>query len=706
MNILRNKLLLGYSFIWLSSATCFAVLDQDGDGVSDIWSQMFPGLDPAEDSDFDGFSNFDEAVSGTDPGDRGDCLAITFVGRNPNEDSVELRYEAKSGKSYSIESYDQGSEVWTSQDLYYAVASGTRLVHLESSATSRLFRLRVSDVDGDGDGLSGWEESLLGYDDSSSTGSGGSRRDYSMALRALEGDGSLMLADGSQIARRAPQRNEVARFLVQASFGADAAMVDAVTAQGIGPWLDQQFALPATSTHAMMQANGQGYDAYWWRKGWWRSVMLGEDQLRQRMGFALSQIFVINCDTGSVIGDNPYTQGRYYDMLLDGSFGSFREVLEDVSYSTQMGFYLSHLRNRKGNPAVNRFPDENFAREIMQLFSIGLWELNPDGSRKLDEAGAFIPTYDNGVITEMAKVFTGLGFSRRFNAPNNDFFAVGSGNDYQYPMKMFDSEHEQGVKQIVNGFVIPDGQTGDQDIDDALNALAEHPNVGPFIGRFLIQRFTSSNPSPDYIRRVSEVWADNGSGERGDLQAVVEAILLDPEARTPESRGDASGKVREPLLRLTGFLRAFTARNSQNTFPMNSGYLMEPIGQFALLSPSVFNFFSPDHQPAGEMRARVLVAPELEIATTSRLLLTDNLLRTAVDYGYIGVEPDFSMPLSLADDSEALLDYLDDLLTWGSMSDATKATIQAAVDAQLSPLAKVKTAVHLILETPDFVVLK
>jgi uncharacterized protein (DUF1800 family) len=342
----------------------------------------------------------------------------------------------------------------------------------------------------------------------------------------------------------------------------------------------------------------------------------------------------------------------------------------------------------------------------MQLSSIGLWELEADGSRKLDAGGRSIPTYDNAVITEMAKVFTGLSFGVSSGYPNPSFFTGGRGNDYLAPMKMFDEEHEPGEKRIVGGVVVPAGQTGDEDVEDAIDALCAHPNIAPFISRLLIQRFTASQPSPAYIRRVAAVWNDNGAGERGNLKAVIEAILLDPEARTPEARGDASGKVREPLLRVLALLRAFQARNPENTFPIASHDMMEPFGQFPLLAPSVFNFYSPDHQPPGELRNRGMVAPELEIATTSRLLLTDNRLRTAIDAGFHTLELDVTAAVALAGDSDALLDHLDGLLTWGRMSPSTRATVRAAVDAQPTGLEKVRAAIHLIAESPDFVVLK
>lgn len=683
-------------------------LDSRGDGISDLWRQLHPGAIPGTDSDGDGFTDDQEAIAGTNPFNPTSKPAIDRITRT--DQSVTLNWSAVVGKYYAVEKFQPADGSWIEINRRDAGPGGPAALTFDLADPSAILRMRVGDVDADGDGLNAWEEAMLGFSDATPRSSGQTgRNDYAAAFRTIEGQGTFQLADGRTLQKRGTTPKEAARFLSQASFGADIAMIQNLAATGIGPWLDSQIHIPATSSYSMMFSNGQTPDAFLWRKGWWRTIMLGQDQLRQRVAYALSQIFVINCDIGSRLGDNPLVQGRYYDILINRAFSNYRPLLEDITYSPQMGYYLSHLRNRKSDPALNRFPDENFAREIMQLFTIGLWELNQDGSQKTDAEGIPFPTYDNSTITEMAKVFTGMSFGTNGGSlPNESFFTGGVGNDFIARMKMFDDQHEPGEKHIIGNITIPNGQTGDQDVAATLDSLCNHPNIAPFISRLLIQRFTSSNPSPDYIRRVAEMWHDNGAGTRGDLQAVIEAILLDSEARTPASRGDQSGKVREPLLRLTNLLRAFNARNSNNSYPIASdnASIFQPLGQFTLLSPSVFNFYSPDHIPAGEPRARSIAAPELEIATTSRLLATDNLLRHAIDSNFSSLALNFSPAFAFAGDTDALIDHCNLLLAHGSLSEITRSRIRTAIDAQPTAADRIRTAAHLIVEAPESIVLK
>ena len=700
-----------------SASQALAIIDSDGNGVSDLWEQMNPTLALEDDTDSDGFSNKLEAIAGTDPTARASRPEFASMELDPTTGNLRLSWQQTVGKRYQVETFDPATGSWSFTFSAVAVDDSIYNATLGASEDVAILRLRIFDVDQDGDGLSSWEENQLGYSDVQMRSSGNAGEgDFISAFRSLEGTGTLTLPNGQTIPQRPTPRNEATRFLVQSSFGPDPALIDEVVSLGISGWMDQQLN-PTFLTETRLTMVGQG-NAFplLWGMGWWKAAMTSPDQLRLRMGNALSQILVVSVTGNDLIRGNSFTQADYYDILLEHSLGNYRDLLEDVTYSTQMGFYLSHLQNRKADPALNRFPDENFAREIMQLFTIGLWELNQDGTRKLDSLGEPIPSYDNETIQEMAKIFTGFGFG---GPSGTSFFAPVGGNDFVYPMKMYDEEHEPGIKNIVNGVTIPSGQTGIEDISDTLDALCEHPNIGPFISRLLIQRFTSSNPSPLYVNRVAAAWEDDGSGTKGNLKAVLNAILMDPEARNIAAKGDVSGKVREPFLRMVALVRAFTARNERTpaTFPVFPGFYTAEFGQMPLSAPSVFNFYLPDHSPAGELRDRGLFSPELEIATADRLIRVDNRLDQIIQSGLIPagsqaadyIKCDFSALVPLSNDSTsvpALVDYLDDLLTWGSLSASSRAAIIQATQAQTTSATRIITAVHLIAESPDFVVLK
>lgn len=494
---------------------------------------------------------------------------------------------------------------------------------------------------------------------------------------------------------------DVSRFLMQATFGPTqqeiADLVHSVTNDFGGDritayeaWIDNQFALQQTSLYDYtLAADNQeweqrGYGAYTntlfppyppnnyplgepnhnnRRRGHWLLMARAQDQLRQRMAFALSQILVVSEDAAKV-RNNHYGAAKYYDMLGSHADGLYRNLLEDVSYSPIMGVYLSHLKNQKeqvdgmGNVTIS--PDENYAREIMQLFSIGLIYQHLDGSLKLGPDGLPIPTYNNTGITEMAKVFTGLSFSKWANGVDattnsyvvndNTYFERGDGNKYYgerftHPMKMFDSYHDAGPKTILGDVLIDNGGNGDADISDALDALANHPNTAPFICRQLIQRLVTSNPSAGYIYRVSQVFADNGSGVRGDFKAVVKAILLDYEARSLSLVGNEGyGKKKEPIIAYVGLLRAFDAQSqlplsdllaygypaSQlSIFPAGTTRYRYPdtdsvLGQTPMAAPSVFNWYRPDYAPAGAISTAGLDAPEFQIATETSVIQAVN----------------------------------------------------------------------------------
>ena len=333
--------------------------------------------------------------------------------------------------------------------------------------------------------------------------------------------------------------------------------------------------------------------------------MRGSDQLRQRVAWALSQILVTS--QVSLANRYPFGLADYYDMLAHHAFGDFRQLIEEVTLHPMMGVYLSMLGNRKPNAELNIRPDENYARELMQLFTIGLVELNADGTPKLDAHNQPIPTYDQAVVEGFAHVFTGWHWACTFGSPGNCGFSNTRGTvpNQILPMQLFPEEHDTGAKRLLTypnavKSVIPAGQTAEQDLADALDNIFHHPNVGPFISRQLIQRLVTSNPSPAYVARVSAVFDDDGTGQRGNLGAVVRAILLDAEARAPASTADPdASKLKEPVLRLTQLWRAYDGRAANGRyFNINPSV---DFGQGPLQAPSVFNFYSPFYAPPGEI---------------------------------------------------------------------------------------------------------
>jgi uncharacterized protein (DUF1800 family) len=361
---------------------------------------------------------------------------------------------------------------------------------------------------------------------------------------------------------------EASRFLSQATLGADWEEIHRTASIGFDAWLDDQFTRPIGYLQPELDLRlrmGLELDSEHRRWSWWRQVMSGPDPLRQRVALALSEIFVVS-DNQDAVASNTIGAANYYDMLLRNSFGNYRDLLHDISLHPIMGAYLSHLRNDRSDPRVGRYPDENYAREIMQLFSIGLYRLKPDGTLLKDGLGRPIPTYDNDDITELAKVFTGLAFA----SPDGDFY---DGVEvWTEPMRMYEPHHEPGAKHLLLGKYLAPGQTGMQDVDAAIDNLFRHPNVGPFISRRLIQRLVTSNPPPAYVERIAAIFANDGSGVRGNLKAVIRAILLDPEARrTPVGSEIGRGMLRESFLRRVHLARAFDASNLASSWPIGDG---------------------------------------------------------------------------------------------------------------------------------------
>lgn len=783
MRVLSPGLLVACLSCFSSSAR--AVLDSNADQTSDVWQSRFSAqaLSPLADTDGDGFTNLQESILGTDPRDPASRLT-TEAAAAAGGSGLTLDWTGLRDKRYHLES---SADLVNWSPLKSVVGDGgARREHVAAAGPRLFVRVRAEDFDGDGDGLSDWEERAVGFNPrrvfSEGLGSnpttpttnnpritdferlrtllagstqtvtvaavdsamaenwpdpgvvvvrrsgrldpltvnlsiGGTATpgldygspaflsvtipfgadeahfslvpltdaltegDETITVTALAGAGYTLGATVSAtltIADAADGRlaeKDASRFLTQATFGPAPAELARVRDQGVAGWLDAQFTRPANlhlpllhvwQTELGGTTNASRVNSENRMEVWWRQTMRTDedsDPLRQRVAFALSQIFVIS-DRMSSLSADQRGMASYQDTLLQHAFGNYRDLLEAVTRHPWMGLYLSALRNRKANPSINRFPDENYAREVMQLFSIGLWLLNPDGSQRLSNgadlgpdgvaipAGQPIPTYGETQIGELARVFTGLSYSMRFTSSTNlveipTTRFSDSVNIPWHPMRMWDVEHDVAAKTLWlpgnapldlparTASASPDtGAAGDADLDAALDYLGNHPNVGPFIGRQLIQRLVTSNPTPDYVARISAVFANNGSGVRGDLRAVIRAILLDTEARDPARIAEpAHGQVREPYTRFVSIARALEAAPADASAGgryRGFGSLDGDLLQRPLSAPSVFNFYSPDYRPPGAMTAAGLASPELQIVNSVTAITGPNRFSSAL----------------------------------------------------------------------------
>lgn len=499
-----------------------------------------------------------------------------------------------------------------------------------------------------------------------------------------------------------PSKPQASRFLGQAAMGASKANVDAVAAQGYEAWLDAQFAMPRAISHWdwLVQA---GYNNVSFRDGttgfdpvMWRQLISSADQLRQRVGMALLDFLVIGVE-GINLSWRQFAMAAYVDLLWDNAFGNFRTLLQAISTNAAMGSFLTFLGNRKANTATGAVPDENYARELMQLFTIGLLRLNNDGTLQ----GGAAETYTQDDITGLARVFTG------WNLANND---NNTPDRMRLAMVNNASQHETGVKTFL-GTTVPAGTAGPASLTTALDTIFAHANLPPFVCNQLIKRLVTSNPSPAYVARISNVFINNGSGVRGDLRAVVRAILLDSEART-DSGSTSFGKLREPVMRLTGWARAFNANSPSGAWAIgDTSSSANRLGQSPGRSPSVFNFFRPGYTPPNTAIATAnLVAPEFQITNEPSVIAYVNYMQALIQNGTGDFRPDYTEMVALAGTGQTLIDEVD-LLLGARLSDAAKNSIRAAIDAipttaTNASLNRVYTAVLLTLASPDFLVQK
>jgi uncharacterized protein (DUF1800 family) len=539
-------------------------------------------------------------------------------------------------------------------------------------------------------------------------------------------------------------RNEAARFLSRASFGPSSASIDALMSQGYSDWINRQFMLPATSHRAYWEArdmqirqltpsDGAGQDQVW--ESFWRQAVNGEDQLRLRMAYALSQIFVISAVDANV-GGQPRAMAAWLDMLGANAFGSYRSLLEQVALHPLMGLYLSHARNQKPDPATGRVPDQNFARELMQLFSIGVVRLAPDG-RPLLVNGNPVEAYGPADVTGLSHVFTGFSFACPGSNDSCFFFGhTGSGDQadpdrYFKRMQAYPQYHSTVAKSFL-GVTIAAQATPDPlaSLRGALDTLAAHPNVGPFMARQLIQRLVTSNPSPTYVRDVAAVFDNNGSGQRGDLKAVVRAILLHPQAQI---FSPTLAKVREPVLRLSAYLRAFPHTSDSGAWRVgNTDDPNTSLGQTPLRAPSVFNFYRPGYMPAGTQSAAAgLGSPEMQIINESSVagwvnFMRDNLSQGVgqihATWGRRDLQRNWASEMALAEQPAALTAAVVDKLLYGQASAMLSSEVAAAVGKISIPafnparpnqpvidatrLNRVRAAVLLVLASPEFLAAK
>jgi uncharacterized protein (DUF1800 family) len=537
---------------------------------------------------------------------------------------------------------------------------------------------------------------------------------------------------------------DAARFLDEATFGATDSDIHDVSMNGYGPWLNEQFNMPlspqepaveqalivnnppcasnnVTCNAALFVQNNQ--DEGLVQDAFWQHALTGNDQLRQRVIYALTQMMVISSNNTTSIENMPRGESNYLDVLGADAFGNFRQLLEDVTLNPMMGQFLSMLGNDKGNATTD--PDENYAREVMQLFTIGLWQLNDDGSQKLDGSGNPIPTYSNTDVEGLAAVFTGFSWNvpgdSTDSAWSNCCIYVGPGHGEDLlPMQTFPSHHSTVEKQFL-GTDIPAGSSDPSaDLKIALDAIFNHPNVPAFFSKQMIQHMVTSNPSPAYINRVAQIFKDDGTGVRGNMKAVITAILTDPEARdtATDVANPEFGKVREALVRYTEWARAFTAQSRTGSF--NIGSTEDPIyglGEMTLRSPSVFNWFAPGYVPPNtSIAAAGLGAPEMQMTNVSSVVGYINYMQDAIG-GTATAGPDvfsyYATEMGLAATPDKLMDRINLMLMAGQMSSTlynqiltTVASIpipssgQNAINAAL--LNRVQTAIYLTMASPDY----
>ncbi len=700
--------------------------------MSDAWEAHYRlnALSPNQDDDGDGAANVLEAKWGTDPLDPNSKVQLTMA---TEANDVLLNWPRSPWKRQRI-LHGQNLSNWQALNLPTAPNgsnSQMRIPNPFSQSNSMFYALESNDQDTDADGIADWDENFFGSDPYERN----SIRKESLMLHSSGAIAGTVAGDYAAFSEQfknaltAPpsatqvSREQAARLLQQATFGATTAAIEKVQSLGIRGWIDDQLQQAPTLHRPIIEAmvndlRGPRTDLsynYFDRyvsgnnasTAFARGAIRGEDQLRQRVAFALSQILVTSRRDGN-LNDRPVSMAGYYDIFVKHAFGNYHDILREVTLNPMMGRYLSHIGNQKARPEINQFPDENFARELMQLFTIGLWELNPDGTRKV-VTGNFIPTYNNEDITEMSRVFTGLWFGgiRWGRGGYQD-------EDSSTPMKMWAEKHDFDRKQMLGALVIParaaTPENGMRDIEDALRYLMRHPNTAPFISKQLIQFLVTSNPSSAYVNRVSQIFSNNGAGKRGDLGAVVRAILLDEEARDVRWSLAAKdfGRLKEPVHRAMAVARLGRLERFPNLIWYDYGEFYENALQSPGYSPSVFNFFRPDYRPPGLLTENRLAGPAFQITNShSALSFTNQIWDQTNDgfrlYSTYRFPPDYQEFLDLATDLPALVDRVNLLLCSGMMSMATRNEILDTLSQVRASdaIQRVQIAIYLAACSPE-----
>lgn len=530
-----------------------------------------------------------------------------------------------------------------------------------------------------------------------------------------------------EVSSNLPSPPQSARFLNQTTFGVNLNDINLLSSIGYSNWIDNQFSKSQGSHRVYMDSSAAGLanglkdlNQNYFFESFWQQVANGEDQLRQRVAFALSEIMVISFQDSGV-ANYPRGVASYYDTLMTHSFGNYRDLLEAVTLHPMMGTYLTSIRNQKATGTS--VPDENYAREVMQLFTIGLYQLNLDGSPVLLN-GKPIETYSNSDVSGLAKVFTGWSWAGPDKSNTRFFGGNADVNRDWLPMQSYPNYHSTLEKTFL-GVTIPAQSPANPEasLKVALDTLFNHPNTGPFISKQLIQRLVTSNPSPQYVSRVASAFNNNGAGVRGDMKAVIKAIFIDAEARNdPNLNSVGIGKLKEPVLRLSQWIRSFKAKSTTNRFRITS--LDDPLtalAQTPMRSSSVFNFFRPGYVPPNSDIANIgLVAPEFQITAETSVVGYLNYLQDIIPNGTgtsRDVKADYSALEALATTPELLVDQINLLLMSNQMSSNLRNQIIAAINSVSIPTNNTNNAntaiknrvylgVYLTMASPEYLVQK